>query len=123
MDRREFLIGLGAALLVAPAAFVLNNCGGGGSSSANNPPAPAATFSVISSVVFGHTHNVTMQFTDLTDPPSGGVTYVSDGASHQHQIFLTEQQLSDISKGGTDTVTSTVVNNHTHDWTITKPAA
>jgi hypothetical protein len=123
MDRREFLIGLGAALLVAPAAFVLNNCGGGGSSSANNPPAPAATFSVISSVVFGHTHNVTMQFTDLADPPSGGITYQSDGATHVHQITLSQQQLTDINNGATVTATSTVVNNHTHDWTITKPAA
>jgi hypothetical protein len=120
MDRREFLIGLGAVMIALPAASTFQGCG---SNSSSDNAASVTAFSVASSIVFNHSHNVTIPFADLTNPPSGGVTYVSDGDSHQHQIFLTEQQLADISRGRTDTVTSTVVNNHTHDWTITKRAA
>ncbi|HSB33381.1 MAG TPA: hypothetical protein VLG39_02885 [Nitrospirota bacterium] len=120
MDRREFLIGLGIALVAGPAAISLNSCG---SSSSSGSPAPANTFSVTSNPDnTGHSHNVFIPFADLTNPPAGGQTYTSDG-SHVHQITLTQQQLTDINNGGSDSVTSTVVLNHSHEWTIRKPAA
>lgn len=122
MDRREFLIGLGAALIVAPAAVVLGGCGKSSSDNTSAPSTQGTTFTIVSSVVFDHAHTVTILFTDLTNPTSPGITYQSDG-SHVHQITLTQQQLTDINNGGTITVTSTVVNNHTHDWTIKKPMA
>ena len=103
MDRRKFLIGLGIVLVAGPAALSLKGCGK--SNNDNTPAAPANSFSVTSSLVAGH-----------------GVTYTSDGATHVHQITLTQQQLADINSGGSDSVTSTNVNNHTHEWTIKKPA-
>lgn len=118
MDRREFIIGLGIALIAGPAAITLNGCG----SSHNDNAAPADGFSVTSNPDnTGHTHNVTIPFADLTNP-SGGKTYTSNG-SHVHQITLTQQQLTDINNGGLESVTSTVVLNHSHEWTIRKPAA
>jgi hypothetical protein len=119
MNRRKFLIGLSIALIAGPATLSLKGCG---KSSSENAAVPADSFSVTSSLVAGHTHNVVIPFADLATPPSGGKTYTSDG-SHQHQITLTQQQLTDINNGGTDSVTSTVVNNHSHEWTIKKPTA
>ena len=120
MDRRKFLIGLGIALVAGPAALSLKGCGK--SNNDNTPAAPANSFSVTSSLVAGHTHNVAILLADLAAPPAGGVTYTSDGATHVHQITLTQQQLADINSGGSDSVTSTDVSNHTHEWTIKKPA-
>ncbi|MGE5809441.1 MAG: hypothetical protein ACM32I_09970 [Nitrospirota bacterium] len=120
MDRREFLIGLGIALVAGPAAISLNSCG---SSSSSGSPTPANGFSVQSSVTNNHTHNVTILFADLQAQPTGGVTYTSDGATHFHKIQLTQQQLADINNGGTDSVTSIPDNTgHSHEWTIKKPA-
>jgi hypothetical protein len=121
MDRRKFLIGLGIALVAGPAALSLNGCGK--SNNDNTPAAPANSFSVTSNPDnTGHSHNVAVLLADLTAPPSGGVTYTSDGATHVHQITLTQQQLTEINNGQSDTVRSTVVNNHSHEWTIKKPA-
>jgi hypothetical protein len=119
MDRRKFLIGLGMALIAGPAVISLKGCG---SSSSDNAAAPANGFSVTSNPDnTGHTHNVAIPLADLATPPSGGATYTSDG-SHTHQITLTQQQLTEINNGASDTVRSTVVNNHSHEWTIRKPA-
>ncbi|HET7319813.1 MAG TPA: hypothetical protein VFK23_11800, partial [Nitrospirota bacterium] len=66
MDRREFLIGLGIALVAGPAAISLNSCG---SSSNSGSPAPANSFSVTSNPdSTGHSHNVFIPFADLTNP-------------------------------------------------------
>ena len=122
MDRRKFLIGLGIALIAGPAAISLKGCGG--SSSSDNTAAPANSFSVTSNPDnTGHTHNVVILFADLTTPPSGGKTYTSTiSGGHVHQITLTQQQLTDINNGGTDSVTSTIDGGHSHEWTIKKPA-
>jgi len=119
MDRRKFLIGLGIALIAGPAVVSLKGCG---KSSSDNAAAPANSFSVTSNPDnTGHTHNVIIPLADLATPPSGGQTYTSDG-SHQHQITLTHEQLADINSGGSDSVTSTFVSGHSHEWTIKKPA-
>jgi hypothetical protein len=121
MDRREFLIGLGIALVAGPAAISLSGCGK--SSSSETPAAPADSFIVASSVDLGHSHNITFPLADLANPPSGGKTYHSDG-SHIHDITLTQQQLTDINNGLTvGPVTSTFSGSptHTHTWTIKKP--
>lgn len=120
MERRKFLIGLGITLIAGPAVISLKGCGGG--SSSDNAAAPANGFSVTSNPDnTGHTHNVTILLTDLTAPPAGGKTYTSDG-SHQHQITLSQQQLTDVNNGGSDSVTSTFVAGHSHEWAIRKPA-
>jgi hypothetical protein len=120
MDRREFLVRAGLALVAAPAVLSLAACGGGGSS-----PAPAATgdFAVTSTSVNGHTHDITVKATDLA--AGTGVTYTSTvGGSipHTHAVTLTAAIIKDINEGKTDNVSSNAdATAHTHDWPIKKP--
>jgi hypothetical protein len=109
----------GIALLALPAVYTLTGCGK--SSSDSTPAAPGDSFSVVSSLDAGHTHNIEFHLADFVNP-SGDKTYTSDG-SHQHTITLTQQQLTSINTGATvGPIVSSNVGNHTHTWTIKKPA-
>src|SRR5512145_1900012 len=120
MLRREFLIKAGMAMIAVPAALTLKGCGGDEGGGTAQP----AGFRVTSSVDFQHSHSVFVPLADLASPPSGGQSYTSNGASHQHVITLSQQQLTDINSGRTVTVVSNADDAaHTHAWTITKPPA
>lgn len=120
MNRREFIMGVGAALVAASAALTLESCGGGDGAS----PSPSAPgFDVVSIPDnTGHNHSVRILDADLSAPPASGVTYTSTG-SHIHTITLSQQQLIDISNGSSVTVVSSAGGApvHTHTWTIKKP--
>lgn len=76
---------------------------------------------VTSSVSSGHTHKVTISGMDINNPPVGGKTLTtSDSSYHTHTITLAEQDYQTIQDGGTVTVTTSMVNNHTHTFTIKK---
>jgi hypothetical protein len=118
MNRREFLVNAGIALLALPAISTLTGCG---KSSSDNTPVPANSFRVESSLDVGHTHNIDFPLTDFVNP-SGSKTYTSDGATHVHTLTLTQQQLTDINNGTTvGPIVSSNVGGHTHTWTIKKP--
>ena len=118
MNRREFLVNAGIALLALPAAYTLTGCG----KSEDDAPAPATGFSVVSSVDFAHTHSVVFPFTDLTSPPSGGKTFTSEPSTHVHTITLTRQQLTDLNTGATEsTVSNPDPTGHNHTWSVKKP--
>ncbi len=79
-------------------------------------------FTSTSTLSNAHTHDVTVLYSDLSTLPAAGVTYTSTlVANHTHTVTLTQQQLSSIDSGGTVTVTSSLQDSHTHDWTFTKP--
>jgi hypothetical protein len=119
MNRREFLVNAGIALLALPAAYTLTGCG---SSSNDTPAAPADSFSVVSSLDAAHTHTISFPLADVANPPSGGKTYTSVPTTHVHTITLTQQQLTDINNGATVPVVSNPDNTaHTHTWAIKKP--
>src|SRR5512144_3220808 len=104
MNRREFVIGAGAALVAASAALSLESCGGGGDGASPSPSAPG--FDVTSNPDnTGHNHSVRILNADLSAPPAGGVIYPSTG-SHIHTITLSQQQLIDIANGSAVTVVS-----------------
>ena len=118
MNRREFLVNAGIALLALPAAYTLTGCG----KSEDDAPAPATGFSVVSSVDFAHTHSIVFPFTDLTSPPSGGKTFTSEPSTHVHTITLTRQQLTDLNTGATESIVSNPdATGHNHTWTVKKP--
>ena len=81
---------------------------------------------VTSSVTLGHTHQVTISGADIDNPPVGGRTITTTTYtdayynSHSHTITLTQQDFQTIKDGGTVTVTTNVVNDHTHTFTIHK---
>lgn len=116
MNRREFIIRMGAALVSVPVVLSLQSCG------SDNGGSTPDGFDVVSSSNFNHTHTARILTADLTSPPSGGVVYTSslDGG-HDHTITLTQQQLTDINNNLQVSVVSSTDNAHTHTWTIQKP--
>ncbi len=118
MKRREFLILTGSAALVLPLAVFLGGCGGGGSSS----PVVTASgdFLVTSTTTSGHTHDITVRGADLL--AGGQVTYTSTVVlAHSHSVTLTAAQINDINAGRTDTISSSSITGHNHDFAIRKP--
>jgi hypothetical protein len=62
---------------------------------------------------------------DLTTPPSGGVTYTTTMAvgaegPHTHMFTLSAAMLSGINNNQRIVVTTTVVQSHTHDFSLAK---
>jgi len=122
MERREFLVGLGVALL-APAAFaVVSGC-----SSSSTSSSPADSFNVVSAPGsapggYPHSHIVAVLLADLTNPPAAGATYLTSSAEgHAHQVSISRSDLADIQEGKTRSESTTVVSGHQHTFTFSKP--
>src|SRR5512134_1391211 len=108
MNRREFIMGSGAALVAASAALTLEACGGDGAA------APADGFDVASNPdATAHSHGIRVLNADLAAPPAGGVIYASNGA-HTHTITLSQQQLIDIGNGSPVTLVSSASGAPVH---------
>jgi predicted small lipoprotein YifL len=124
MKRREFLKRAGFAVVAAPTVLSIAACGGGGGTSVPPQATPSAgDFTVTSTAVNGHTHDITVKAADLA--AGTGVTYTSTvGGSipHTHTVTLTPAIINDINAGKTDNVSSNPDSTgHTHDWPIKKP--
>lgn len=132
--RRQFLCtalqaatGASVTLLLTP---ILGACGssdnGGGSTTATNPTVPGCDGAgATSSTVLSHNHTVCVPLADLNGPPAAGMTYSTSNAStdgHVHQVTLSQAQLMSIAGGQTVSVTTTIVESHTHDFALTEAA-
>lgn len=110
----------GAAVLLLFAGVLNLAC------SSSKTPSTSSDITVTSTVTLAHTHQVTIKGTDIDNPPSADKTintteYGTAGyGGHYHTITLTPQDYQTIKDGGTVTVTTSVVNEHTHDFTIKK---
>ncbi len=111
LNRREFLSRATVSLLLVPVAAC---------SSSNGSTPSCDGLDATSSVALGHTHTVCVLQTDLTSPPSAGVTYTTSGPDPTHMVSLTAAQLAMIQAGQTVTVTTSVANNHTHQFVLVK---
>jgi hypothetical protein len=120
MERREFLIRAGWALAAAPAVLSIAACGGGGGAPA---PVAAGDFTVTSTSVNGHTHDITVRAADLAAGVSVTYTSTVGGAiPHTHTVTLTPGTINDINAGKIDNVSSNPdATAHGHDWPIKKP--
>jgi hypothetical protein len=125
--RRQFLVDAGRVALWLPAGWILVQaaCTGEGSDECGNADAvatTATTVTVTSSCAMGHTHDFTVQVTDLQMPPSAGVsgqsTPYEDG--HVHSVELTGAELGQIEAGATLTKTSGATNGHVHTFAFRK---
>jgi hypothetical protein len=124
LTRRELLARGTTVLLLVP---FINSCS---SNNASSPDAAGACSGIdsTSTVNSDHTHDLCVPTTDLTSPPSAGVTYTSTNVGmHTHTLMLTQAQLTSIEQGtAVGPITSSAVNDpingmvHTHDWTIMK---
>ncbi|HEY1691637.1 MAG TPA: hypothetical protein VGG39_05730 [Polyangiaceae bacterium] len=113
--RREFLshVATVTLFLVPLAEAACSSSSGNGSSSGS-----CDGLDPTSTVALGHTHTVCVPSADLSNPPSGGATYTTSGPDPTHTITLTQAQLQSIQSGQSVTVTTSVANNHTHDFTL-----
>jgi hypothetical protein len=116
MNRREVIVKMGGLLLILPAARVLMGCG---SDSGTDPNSIRFT----SSLDDGHTHTVSLQVTEISSPPAGGVTKTTSfDQSHTHTVSLTGADLDSIQAGNTVTKTTSEdatpghVHTHTFDF-------
>jgi len=118
MTRREVLIQMGSLLLLVPAGTVFVGCG---DSDDGDDGGTGTALTFTSNVVQAHSHRVSIQMSELTEPPSSGVnrnTTVDDG--HLHTVSLSEADLSAIESGQVVTKETTLVNAHTHTFEFRK---
>ena len=114
------LLVCGAVVLLLVAGVLNLAC------SSSKTPSTSSDITVTSTMTLAHTHQVTLKGTDIDNPPSADKTintteYGTAGyGGHYHTITLTPQDYQTIKDGGTVTVTTSVVNEHTHDFTIKK---
>lgn len=107
MERREFLIGLGAALIIPTALAAISGCSGSSSST------PTDSFTVVSSTGsapggYPHSHTVAVMLADLSNPPAAGVTYLTSTAEgHTHQVTVSRTDLADLQEGKTRSESTT----------------
>ena len=68
-----------------------------------------------------HLHTIWIWYANLSNPPANGALYTSSDASgHNHAIFLSEQQLTEMNNGNTEIVTSSIVQDHFHTWVLSR---
>ena len=76
---------------------------------------------VTSSTDAGHTHQVTIEGSDIEIPPAADKTVnATYSGGHRHTITLTPQDYESIKDGGEVTVTSSSNAGHTHTFVIKK---
>lgn len=118
MERRDVLVRIGSLLVALPAARLLSACGGsdgGGGGGMQNP----TQLTFVSSNDLGHSHATSLQVTELTTPPTGGVTKTTTNVqAHTHQVTLSEAELASIHGGGTVTKTTTTDDGHSHTFSF-----
>lgn len=120
MTRKEFLKTFFIGMVGGTATILGLKC-----SSPESPDQPNGdeeneqTFT--SNTVDGHTHTVTLEKSEIENPPDGGISKnTSYSGGHTHTFSMTQQQLMDVKNGQTVTVSDSVVSNHQHDYDISK---
>ncbi|HEX7503254.1 MAG TPA: hypothetical protein VF451_07510 [Acidobacteriota bacterium] len=111
--------GLGSGLAALGILF-LASCSGSGS--AVNPP-PTLDFN--SSIVLGHFHTITINKSDIDNPPAAGLALTTSVTSaHSHRFTMTPDELLSVAAGSAVTVITDFGNGgdgvHTHSFSIMK---
>ncbi len=116
INRREMLVRTGVILLLVPVGVA---CSSYGTSSSGADSGGCNGIDSTSSVAASHVHMVCVLETDLTNPPAAGATYTTTNVGgHTHTVTLAQSDLQQLGAGGTVTVTSSNVQNHTHQFVI-----
>lgn len=128
MDRREFLWTAGLIVVAIPAGEILASCGSGpprgggkdgGTDGGTGQDGGVQALTFTSSLVHGHTHDVTIDVIDFDTPPSGGITKsTTTNLGHYHKVSLTTAQLKAVHAGQTVTQDTTVVLGHKHTFSF-----
>jgi hypothetical protein len=114
LERREFFkLAAGGALAV----LAMASCDNG----VTNPGDPNAQRTFTSTSDNGHAHTITIQRAEVQNPPAAGITrQTSSNTGHTHQFSMTQAELMTVNGGGNVVVVTSVVDLHSHTFTITK---
>ncbi len=116
MGRRQFVVQVGSLVILLPATAWLS-CGG--SSSPGGGDQTALTFT--SSTDSGHSHTYQIMTSELSNPPTAGISKETSLVSgHTHVVAITQAELQAIQNGQTVTKTSTASSGHTHTFQFRK---
>ena len=98
--------------------ILLASCG---SKHPTKPQSTADANVFTSSVTLGHTHTITINKSDIDNPPAGGInTVTSVSLGHTHTFMMSQSDLQNVQAGNTDVVTTGDTGGHAHDFTIQK---
>ena len=118
MAQNKTTVAVACGAFLALLAFGLTGC------SDSTTPNPGTTRTFTSSVANSHTHTVTIERSDVQNPPMAGITETtSSNSSHTHSFAMTQAQLMTCNGGGMVMVmtgSSDVGGAHTHNFSITK---
>ncbi|OGD15268.1 MAG: hypothetical protein A2V76_08230 [Candidatus Aminicenantes bacterium RBG_16_63_14] len=117
MKRRDFLSAGFVGTLGVVSVLSQSQCGGG----ATTPDDPNAQRTFTSTSNSGHTHSITIQRTEIQNPPAAGITrQTSSSGGHTHTFTMTQAELQTVNGGGSVGITTSVSDLHDHAFTITK---
>ena len=119
MIQKRFL-----AVIAGPAFLALLALGFSSCSGSTSPTTPGTSRTFVSTSNNSHTHSVTLNRTEVENPPAAGVSKTtSSDSAHTHSFVMTQAELTAVNGGGSVTVTtgnSDVGGAHTHNVTVTK---
>ncbi|MGH7435872.1 MAG: hypothetical protein ACRENE_09375 [Polyangiaceae bacterium] len=126
--RRQFLRQATVTLVLIPVGAACSSVNGSTPLYGGGAPAPACDgVSSTSSVTANHQHTVCVLASDLTNPPSSGATYATsqvvdpvNNVTHDHLVAFTAAQLRMIEANQSVTVTTSVAEDHTHQFAVQK---
>ena len=85
------------------------------------PTTPPTENSFTSTSVNGHTHSITIQNSEVQNPPAAGISRETSSTSgHTHTFTMTQADLQNVMGGGTATIVTAITSSHQHSFTITK---
>jgi len=122
MERKQFLIYATTATGLLPLLLTEIACdsyGGDSVTASSNEDG----FTKSSSSNNGHTHSVTIRFSDVNAPPAGGRTHTTSRVSHTHTLTLSQADFQALGSGDTITRSTSTDASHSHTFTIKVPDA
>jgi hypothetical protein len=118
MTRKDFLKTACGGALGALFFMGLTSCK---SPEAPHPPENNDQKTFTSTSNSNHTHRITLNRTDIENPPNAGITrQTSSSSGHTHTFSITQAQLQSVNGGGTIEITDSVSAGHSHKYTINK---
>jgi len=113
--------------LILPAGWGAGACGSGSSYGTQTPSGTTASGNGLrftSDVVGGHSHDFSIAMTDLSSPPSAGLSgSTTVASSHTHTVSLSVDELTAIESGQTVTKDTSNVQAHMHTFQFSLAAA